>query len=99
MKITILPIAIERFKRSIETVYPEASDRFVEKLTDRVFNHIDLLSRYPNLGSLEPALEKFGLAYRRLIIGHFKIIYRVFDQEILVLDIFDSRQDPDRMRM
>ena len=99
MKITILPGALERFKRSIETVYPEASDRFVDQLTDRVFNHIDLLTRFPNLGALEPELQKFGRPYRRLIIGHFKIIYRVYDQEILVLDIFDSRQDPDRMKI
>lgn len=37
------------------------------------------------------------MGHRRLVVGHFKIIYRILPGEIIVLDIFDSRQDPDRM--
>lgn len=39
-----------------------------------------------------------GIRYRRAIAGHFKIIYRVIDGVVEVSDIFDSRQDPQKMR-
>jgi hypothetical protein len=36
--------------------------------------------------------------HRRLVESHYKIIYRVVGEYIYVTDIFDSRQDPDKMK-
>lgn len=51
-------------------------------------------------GAFEELLEtpSDGIRYRRAIAGHFKIIYRVVDGVVLISDIFNSRQDPARMR-
>ena len=38
------------------------------------------------------------LGHRRLIESHFKIIYRVIGDCIYITDIFDSRQDADKMK-
>lgn len=43
-------------------------------------------------------LEHLGLGHRRLIESHYKIIYRVVGEYIYVTDIFDSRQDPEKMK-
>ena len=43
-------------------------------------------------------LEDLGLGHRRLIESHYKIIYRVVGEYIYITDIFDSRQDPDKMK-
>jgi hypothetical protein len=40
--------------------------------------------------------QKF--VYRRLVVGNFKVIYRIEKDLIYVTDIFDARQDPKRMR-
>jgi len=39
-----------------------------------------------------------GWHYRRLVEGHYKIIYRIEDEYIYITDIFDSCQDPDKMK-
>lgn len=39
-----------------------------------------------------------GKEHRRIIEGHYKIIYRVEGQAIYITDIFDSRQDPNKMK-
>jgi hypothetical protein len=38
-----------------------------------------------------------NLGHRYLVEGNFKIIYRIVDDIIWVTDIFDSRQDPEKM--
>jgi len=45
-------------------------------------------------------LFAFKLEYSpgRLIESHYKIIYRVTEEFIYITDIFDSRQDPDKMK-
>ena len=45
-----------------------------------------------------PFLEHLGLGHRPIIEGHFKIIYKVEGEYIYITDIFDSRQDPDKMK-
>ena len=37
-------------------------------------------------------------AYGRIIESHFKIIYYIHNDSIYITDIFDTRQDPDKMK-
>lgn len=37
--------------------------------------------------------------YRRIIVRHFKIIYRPIEKGILILQIFDTRQNPKKLKM
>jgi toxin ParE1/3/4 len=97
VRVTVSPQALRRFNESLDLLYPIADPRWRDQIIDRVFDHVELLSRYPGLGAIEPQLEHLKMGHRRLIVGHFKIIYRILPSEIIVLDIFDSRQDPDRM--
>ena len=97
MKVTVSPQALRRFNESLDLLYPVADPRWRDQIIDRVFDHVELLSRYPGLGAIEPQLDHLEMGHRRLIVGHFKIIYRILPGEIIVLDIFDSRQDPSGM--
>jgi len=56
------------------------------------------LLSYPRAGQLE-VRRSDGLEYRRWVVGHFKIIYRIDGERIIITDIFDSRQDPRNMRI
>ena len=52
----------------------------------------------PERGAIEPMLAHREGEYRYLIEGNYKIIYRIADSEtVLVVNIFDTRQDPSRM--
>lgn len=52
----------------------------------------------PYKGQLESYLEHLNLSHRRIIEGNYKIIYRVDSNTIFITDIFDSRQDPSKMK-
>ena len=69
-----------------------------QQIADRIFNEVERLCESPFLGQIEPSLQELGFEYRRLVIGHFKVIYRIDGDVIKVTDIFDSRRDPSQMR-
>ena len=52
------------------------------------------LFTFPNRGRIVPELQEYGiLLYRELIIGHWRVIYRISDNYVYVLSVIDSRQN------
>lgn len=52
---------------------------------------------HPRGGQYEPLLDHLGQGHRRKVSGNYKIIYRIIDDLVFVSDIFDARQDPEKM--
>jgi hypothetical protein len=50
------------------------------------------------MGQKEKYLEHLGQSHRRIIEGHYKIIYRIEEEVIYITDIFDTRQDRTKMK-
>jgi len=75
----------------------EAGERVADRITKKVVDDIDRLVDHPRGGQYEPLLDHLGLKHRRLVSGHYKVVYRIMDDLIFVLDIFDARQDPEKM--
>ncbi len=63
-----------------------------------IYKKAMLLKDNPFLGQEEAQLESLSQGHRRLIEGNYKIIYRVIGQTVFITDIFDSRQDPDKVK-
>ncbi len=72
-------------------VNPELGDKIVNEILQGVAGMI-FLEQY----QLEEALSE---NYRRIIVRHFKIIYRPIENGILVLQVFDTRQNPDKLKI
>lgn len=70
----------------------------VVKIKNRLIEKAKSLSRSPHKGQYEPYLSKLKQGHRRLVEGDFKIIYRIEDEFIYVVDFFDSRNDPNKMK-
>ncbi|HEX2615931.1 MAG TPA: type II toxin-antitoxin system RelE/ParE family toxin [Flavobacteriales bacterium] len=68
-----------------------------DRITKKVVDDIDRLVEHPRGGQREPLLDHLGLGHRRLVSGHYKIIYRIIDDLIFISDIIDTRQDPEKM--
>ncbi len=68
----------------------------------RIAEDIDIktqkLVANPYLGQVEEHISNPSKNYRRLIEGHYKIIYYISGETIYITDIFDSRQDPLKMK-
>ena len=67
-------------------------------IRNQILDKADELADNPWKGQREEYLTHLGKDHRRTIEGHYKIIYRVEEQYIYITDIFDSRQDPAKMK-
>lgn len=56
------------------------------------------LSNNPYVGQEEELLKQLNQGHRYLLVeNHYKIIYLVTEDSIMVTDVFDTRQQPDKM--
>jgi hypothetical protein len=63
-----------------------------------LFDRADSLTLNPYKGQLEEYLHHLGEDHRRIIEGHFKIIYKIESEAIYITDFFDSRKKPASMK-
>ena len=69
---------------------PAVADAMLVELLDR----IEALEAFPERGAFPRELEALGFRdYRQLNHGHYRIVYRVVDQMVIVTVIADGRQD------
>ena len=65
---------------------------YSNNLNNEVKNLVLLLSKHPFLGKGTEHPE-----IRLLIKGHYKIIYKIYPQELVILLFWDTRQNPEKM--
>ena len=64
---------------------------FVEKVDQAV----GMIRRHPSVGPVEPLLADRMQTYRSVVVGNMsKIIYRVQDETIHIVDLWDCRREP-----
>lgn len=76
----------------------EASAEVADGTVAEVLAMAQLLAQFPFGGQKEPWLSHLKLGHRRMIVGHIKLVYRVEGEEVRIVDVFDSRQDPGKMK-
>ena len=75
-----------------------ASDKVANKIRKSVFDATRPLIKDPLIGAIEENLQDLKQGHRYLVVGNYKIIYRVVKTNIYVTDIFDCRQNPQKMK-
>lgn len=90
--------ALYNFKESLRLIRKKVSQKKVKEIRHRVFDKADTLIDNPEMGQTEDYLEHLGQGHRRIVENHFKIIYLIKGDLIIITDIFDSRQNPDKMK-
>ena len=100
MKVVVSPEAWESYTRTLIFYSEEWSDVALAKLDREVIAKLKYLAHYPTIGAYEDLVDigKDGIRYRRVIVRHLKVIYKIVRNEIHVTDIFDTRQDPRKMK-
>ena len=97
MKLVYTDRALLSLEECLNFLAPEITPEKINEVRDRILGKADQLVRNPFLGQEEPYLMHLGLSHRRVIEGNYKIIYRVEANFIYITDIFDTRQNPDKM--
>lgn len=97
MEIIWTDFAIENLKIIFEFYAVKANKKVAHNICKQIFNTTKQLINHPNSGQKELYLEKLEKDYRYVLSGNYKIIYNVEDSKIIISDVFDSRQNPEKM--
>ena len=98
LRLDVSNTALKRLEGLIAGWRNAHSDQRVEEMVDELFDQAEWLRSYPRAGAVEEWLNTGRFHYRRWVVGHVKIIYRVTRTAVRVTDFFDSRQDPKKMK-
>jgi plasmid stabilization system protein ParE len=64
------------------------------QILERIRQKVSALYTLPERGRIVPELQGQGInTYRELIVGPWRIVYRISDTSVFVLSIIDSRQN------
>ena len=64
------------------------------QILERIRQKMSALYTFPERGRIVPELQGQGInIYRELIVGPWRIVYRISDTTVYVLSIIDSRQN------
>ena len=84
---------IEIYKYYRET----ANEIVARKIKTNIFTATKQLIKHPNSGQIEETLSKLNQGHRYLVEDNYKIVYKVVREGILITDLFDTRQSPDKI--
>ncbi|MBU4538181.1 MAG: type II toxin-antitoxin system RelE/ParE family toxin [Weeksellaceae bacterium] len=97
MKIIWTDFAIENLKDIFDYYALKANKKVAHQIRKQILDSTKQLLQNPESGPVELNLEKSKANYRYLISGNYKIIYKTHPNQIVIIDIFDARQDPGKM--
>jgi toxin ParE1/3/4 len=98
MKLVYTEQALSSLEEVLEFTAPNVTHKKLIAIRNQILDAADTLLLQPMQGQQEPFLAHLDLNHRRLLVSHYKIIYRVIGEYIYITDIFDSRQNPGKMK-
>ncbi len=94
MKIIWTDFAIQNIKDIFDYYSKNANKKVAHKIRKQILASTKQLIQNPESGQTELNLEKLNQKYRYLLVGNYKVIYKFVQDEIRIVDIFDTRQNP-----
>lgn len=97
-KIIWSDFALHQLKKIHHYYKIEASKTLARKLTKSIVEITIQLGSNPLIGTKEFLLENAKYEYRYLVLKNYKIIYRIDKQYVRVISVFDTRQNPEKIK-
>jgi len=97
MKIIWTDFAIDSLKEIFDYYSENATKKVAHKIKKQILASTKQLVDYPESGQVEFNLQKLNQNHRYLVNGNYKIIYRINEDQIIISDVFDTRQNPIKM--
>lgn len=97
MKVEFTDFAKAELQNIYDYYASGANDEIAQKIINRILDEVEHLEQLPKLGSKESLLEKLNRNHRYLVCGNYKIIFYANATIIFITDIFDCRQNPEKM--
>ena len=71
-----------------------ASLKVANKITNSIVDKSILLENNPRIGQVEELLKHRKEEIRYIVDGHYKIVYFIDDNYVIIATVFDCRKDP-----
>ncbi len=85
--------------QQVHKFYLKIADKEIaDKIVEEIFNTIKTLSHSSFIGQQEPVLEKLKKNHRYLLTHHCKIIYKIELNKVYITHVFDTRQNPKKLK-
>ncbi|MDT8414172.1 MAG: type II toxin-antitoxin system RelE/ParE family toxin [Flavobacteriaceae bacterium] len=97
MRVFWTDFAVENLKDIFDYYSNKVSNKTAHKIRKQIFSSTKRLGKNPESGQLELNLERLKQNHRYLVSGNYKIIYRINENQIIINDVFDTRQNPVKM--
>ena len=79
----------------LETVSPVAAAKMYNNIMDDVLR----LATMPLIGPVEPWLDEEPVTFRSFVsCKRYKIVYDIEDDNVFIADVWDCRQDPEKLK-
>ncbi len=85
--------AEKSFENIIDFLLEEWNEKVAENFTKKVFDFLNILSKFPEIGSIENG-EKEIRGFN--IIKQVILFYRIKENKIILLKFFNNRQHPEK---
>ncbi|TNE80659.1 MAG: type II toxin-antitoxin system RelE/ParE family toxin [Bacteroidetes bacterium] len=84
---------LAKVREYFSEVAPHKTDEILLEILNRALQ----LESFPMSGPEDDFLKSCGISRRSLIVGNYKIIYRIEEETIYITQVFDARQDPEKI--
>lgn len=68
------------------------------KIRDFVLSSAGQIEKYSHSGQIEELLKGLEGGHRFIIRSNYKIIYKIKNDKIYITDVFDTRQNPEKIK-
>jgi plasmid stabilization system protein ParE len=91
------PLSLQRINDFTAEISLEGAKNLVKELV----KHSQTLSTLPRRNPIEPSLVSAPVEYRFLLKWNYKIIYTILETDniVLIVLIFDTRQNPRKLKL
>ena len=87
----------KQLKEIYEYIKENASEKSAKKIRKAIIDKIDGLRKQPERFPPEPLLSHRKENFRFILVKPYKIIYEFVNQEVRILFIYNTRQNPDKV--
>src|SRR5215469_5101112 len=80
--------------------YVKLNPRSASMLYNRILDETEILKTNPYIGTIEQSLLGCGEEYRSLVVakGRYKVVYFIKNNIVLIVQVFDCRQNPAKLK-
>lgn len=97
MKIVVTGPASDDINEMYDYYLQKVNLKTAKQEKDKIIKRFKILKNFPLSGQVE-GNEKFkGSEIRYLVQGNFKIVYKVEEDTVIILSVFHTSQNPDKM--